>query len=397
LAACALLVIAAPAARAQFVYTLDASGTMASYAGAPQSSGFSLSPGLRLELPRSSLAALGNVSFFGSGEWAAQGLLSASLFTRAVHGFRGELAATANGIMYGEGGRSAYLVSQGRLHLSGTAEGVWIGGGLGGTGSHAAGSPLVLTELGGWWRARSVTLTASFTQSRFRSHDVDVQIPSLNGFGPVPLPVPPLSQNVRTVTSRDRVLNDAVTTLHWEHGALELDASAGARLASRTDGAQQWASLSSAFWVSSGTAVVVSGGRYPEGLMQGFPSVRYAIVGLRFASPARHQPVERPMIVEQPAGATAGTFTVETKTGATRTIRVVAPDAHRVEIIADFTDWKAVALHADRTGQWRLSLPIAPGTYLVSVRIDGGAWEAPPGVPARHDEFGENAGVVVIE
>jgi hypothetical protein len=47
-------------------------------------------------------------------------------------------------------------------------------------------------------------------------------------------------------------------------------------------------------------------------------------------------------------------------------------------------------------GVWTASVPIAPGSHQVSIRIDGGAWIAPPGVPTVADEFKGAVGIIVI-
>lgn len=395
-AAIAALLAAASTLRAQFVYTLEVSGATARYADSPSASGVSLSPGLKLEQPRSRLLASANLSAFEGGEWTAQGLLSASLFTGATHGVRAEVAATANGIAYTGNRHSAYLITEGRLHASGATAGVWGGAGVGQTRSNGAGSTLVLADAGLWWRPQDLTLAVSFTQSRFRSRDL---LPNGGVANPGPLVFGPgfaIDDGLQLTDYRDRVLNDAVATVHWEGGALELDASVGARLRSRTDPAQQWATIGGAFWVTNGTAIVASAGEYPESFLQGFPSIHYFTFGLRLSTrpPQRATERVRPVAIAAPArGATA--FVIDTS-GAERHIRVVAPNAHRVEIMADFTDWLPVALHEGAAGTWELSLPIAPGTYRVSVRLDGGAWAAPPGTPARRDEFGTTAGVVVV-
>lgn len=410
-----IVLAAAPlsAARAQFVYTLDASGTLASYADAARSSGFSLAPGMRLELPRSSVAALGNVSLFDNGGWTAQGLLAASVFSRAAHGFRGELAATANGIAYGEGGRSAYMIVQGRAHFGGPSSGVWAGGGVGGTGSHSSGSALVLGDAGAWWRHSGLTLTASIVQSRFRSRDVPLLAPPNAALGPN---VPQLFGNtVQTFGYRDRVLDDAVVSAHWESRLLDFDASVGARFRTSSEAPLQWASASAAVWVTPSAAIVVRGGRYPESLMQGFPSVRYAELGVRLRSRGSRgagwaaRPIEMlrraradrsPSAPVAPSPAHQPPFSVEQSgatDAATRVIRVTAPAAQRVELIADFTDWQPVAMTRTTSGVWELAIPVAPGTYRVSIRVDGGVWQAPPGVPPQHDEFGTDTGVIVIE
>ena len=63
--------------------------------------------------------------------------------------------------------------------------------------------------------------------------------------------------------------------------------------------------------------------------------------------------------------------------------------------MGEFTDWRPVALH--RSGSdWTATLTVAPGTYRMNVRIDGGAWAVPPGVTALEDDFGV-VGILRIE
>ena len=42
------------------------------------------------------------------------------------------------------------------------------------------------------------------------------------------------------------------------------------------------------------------------------------------------------------------------------------------------------------------SLPLSPGMHQINVRVDGGPWIAPPGVPTMRDGFNGEVGLVVI-
>ena len=53
-------------------------------------------------------------------------------------------------------------------------------------------------------------------------------------------------------------------------------------------------------------------------------------------------------------------------------------------------------MHRLKDGEWEAVLPIAPGTYRVSLRVDGSPWSAPPGLVAVTDEFNGEVGLVVI-
>ncbi|HWE44348.1 MAG TPA: glycogen-binding domain-containing protein, partial [Gemmatimonadaceae bacterium] len=89
-------------------------------------------------------------------------------------------------------------------------------------------------------------------------------------------------------------------------------------------------------------------------------------------------------------------FRVDTIAGGARVIRIRAPRALKVELSGDFTDWTPLPMRALDGGAWELVLPITAGTYRVSVRVDGGAWSAPPGLVPVADEFNGEVGVVVI-
>ena len=73
-----------------------------------------------------------------------------------------------------------------------------------------------------------------------------------------------------------------------------------------------------------------------------------------------------------------------------------APGARSVELSGDFTSWDPVSLTAAGDGWWTARLPIRRGTYQVSIRRDGGRWLVPPGLVGVRDEFGGEAGILVI-
>ena len=79
-----------------------------------------------------------------------------------------------------------------------------------------------------------------------------------------------------------------------------------------------------------------------------------------------------------------------------RTLRVRVPGANIVEVNGDFTGWQPRALIQKGDGWYELSAPIAPGTYQMNIRTNGGAWAPPPSIPTVRDEFGGLTGVLVV-
>jgi hypothetical protein len=67
-----------------------------------------------------------------------------------------------------------------------------------------------------------------------------------------------------------------------------------------------------------------------------------------------------------------------------------------VELNGDFTGWQPIALSSRADDSWTVTLPLAPGTYQLNVRIDGGPWVVPAGILPVSDEFGGRVGVLVI-
>jgi hypothetical protein len=75
---------------------------------------------------------------------------------------------------------------------------------------------------------------------------------------------------------------------------------------------------------------------------------------------------------------------------------VRAPGASRVELAADFTDWRPVLLQPSGDDGWRTVLPIPPGLHRLAVRFDDGTWQAPPGSRPIQNEFGGEVTEIVV-
>lgn len=115
--------------------------------------------------------------------------------------------------------------------------------------------------------------------------------------------------------------------------------------------------------------------------------------------PRRHRPS-----VAVPADATPGDhsaihrassqFVSQRADAMTATIRVRMERASTVEISSEVTEWQPVVMRLAADGWWETELRAAPGTYRMNIRVDGGAWVAPPGVPSTRDEFGGSVGIV---
>jgi hypothetical protein len=173
----------------------------------------------------------------------------------------------------------------------------------------------------------------------------------------------------------------------------DLDLSAGYRAGGRAERGEAW-DASGAVWLTRWMAVVGSTGRYLRDPVQGLAGGRYATLGLRVrAAPLAASRVTGGRARDAPS---RPRFAVRGAGEGMRTIVVRAPGARSVEVMGDFTDWQPLALARAGADEWQLTLPLAPGSYRVNLRVDGGAWIVPPGLTPLPDDFVGAAGLLIV-
>lgn len=374
--ALALLAIAALAptgADAQRVTsTVELSGLKLRYADSIDATSVAVSPTFGIAGRRASFELGGTLSRFDGGDWAGQGSLTGGVFAPAGRRLAGELAGWAGGSAHEDGTKTGQAVGTVRGHVLGPRAGGWIGGGAGYVRtSDERSNGLRHLEAGGWTRMGRVTLLGSVSPTA-------------------------VGDSIR--------YTDAQVFLRWIGSGVEIGGSLGWRWGSRrpTDAGDRsvWGNGSAAVWLMPWLALTASGGSYPLDLTQGFPGGRYGSVGLRLTTRSRTASPEwegrHGRELANPAEFGITDFEVRAGSTGTGTVRVRAPGAKSVEISGDFTSWEPVSLTASGSGWWTASLPIPRGTHQVSVRRDGGRWLVPPGLIGVRDEFGGEAGILVI-
>ena len=90
-------------------------------------------------------------------------------------------------------------------------------------------------------------------------------------------------------------------------------------------------------------------------------------------------------------------FVVRSLVGDLRVIRLRLAHAAQVELTADFLDWRVLSFAPVGAGVWEVRVAIPPGRHRVSIRIDGGPWIVPPGLPAIDDDFVAASGLLRVE
>ncbi len=139
-------------------------------------------------------------------------------------------------------------------------------------------------------------------------------------------------------------------------------------------------------------ALVLSAGRHFADLMRGTPEGLIVNGGVRWQWASRAQVKTR-----RSANAPDIEALLE-RDDAGRTVLVLdvrAPAGARVEFGASFQDWTPVEVPRSGT-RFQLRVQLPAGNHRVAVRINGGAWQSPVGLPRIDDDLDGEAGLVVV-
>ncbi|GLC24043.1 glycogen-binding domain-containing protein [Roseisolibacter agri] len=349
----------------------------------------SVTPTVRVEGARTMFVARGAYSRFETGSSSIQGSVAGSLVSPAFWNVRGEAFATASATRYRDMPAASNVTALGRLHYATDTYGAWAGTGA---GFVAQGQffpdALVQLDFGAWRRIGRTTYSLSATPTW-------VGRPDAIGF-PGPAPVGRVDYT------------DYAAAMRWQHPSAEFVASTGLRAGGGPDripGARRWLESWTSIWVTRRLAIVGGIGAFPSDVQQGLPGGRYASAALRVAT--RRPPVNDPAVRAEltlpyelnrlrRGRANAERFTVVDDATGLRVITVRVPDAARVELMADFTDWLPVPLIRAGRDEWRMAIAIAPGVHRVNVRLNDGPWTVPPGLTSVRDDFGGAVGLLVV-
>ena len=366
----ASLLSATPTLEAQTTGTIDVGGTWVQYEGYLGSGAASVSPTLRHDTPNVSLGISGNYIVFESGNHIMQGLAAAAWRTNIARQLRGEISGSSGLNVYEGSDGYGHLLGRTRLHYSGRLSGAWLGIATGKSYRESSDFTPYEVELGGWVVHEGVALGAIAT----RTWTADVEY------------------------------FDVVGTARWRDPFFKIDASLGMRGWSDGGGQGVYGELHAQIPITGRLSALVSGGRYPSDHVRGAISSNFVSASLRVATSSSRTRPPAPQLralfseLERPGKPSAGEarLTVRASLEDLHTIRIEAPDAERVELTADFTDWQPTTLRHRGNGVWEVTVRITSGVHRVNVRLNGGAWIVPRGLRAEEDDFGGRVGVLVV-
>jgi hypothetical protein len=139
-------------------------------------------------------------------------------------------------------------------------------------------------------------------------------------------------------------------------------------------------------WQTSRLAFVVSAARQLPDFIRGADAVQSFSLGLRWGA--------RPPRSLLPVSAGRPELSVQQAEDSVQ-LRVRAPGARRVELMADFTQWEPIELTPEGDAFVR-RIRLASGVYHALVRIDGGEWKPAANTPSVDDDLGGRVGLIVI-
>jgi hypothetical protein len=323
--------------------------------------------------PRLATLFSGTFTYAGDSVTAAQAI--AALAWRpgdqsAWHTEGGVTGAAFGVYALGRGGNVSSFVRE-RLVLEGGS--LWAGGSAGHTMRDGNSWHSTDVDFGG--SLRSGGFEASVSYDRQRTDD---------------RPLMEAAGIFLTDQSTVNDFEDAGIAAHYERGRLTLDASHTWRTGVRQTFARQRAfAWSVEYLLSPRFSLAVGAGHQLADPLRGTPDAQLISASVRMVVlPWRAMAASRD-------AATTSARLVPGAGGAVLIVHVVASDSARVEVAGSFSAWQSVMLRRTTDG-WEAQVALPSGTHRVAVRINGGPWRAPANLGKVRDEFGGEAGIVVV-
>ena len=387
---------------------IEAGAITSQRAGTLPLNALAVTPGVRYANNRFTVSGRGSAWLSGTRWQLGNSAAALEANTPLLYGFRAEVLANASRTFFDPTSLNDQVGAEGRLHWMNNRGGIWLGSGVSRPLRVAVVQNVNVSSGGMWTKVGPATLRGSVTSFFFtKSLSPDsVEQPTASAAAacaasPSTVSDLPAHQGMFSATStggcrQQSRLTDLEASIRWEHRLVEVTVRGGHRFGDSYDvtpESREWASGQAAVWITNKLAAVAGGGREPAQPTRGLPARSYASLGMMLAYwpiPRGVVPVESPANLikafeYRPAGESLQRFTA--RIGGVET----------VELMGDFTGWAPVPLIRRGRDHWELLLPMAPGIHQINLRIDGGQWIAPPGMPTLRDGFNGEVGVLVVK
>jgi hypothetical protein len=195
---------------------------------------------------------------------------------------------------------------------------------------------------------------------------------------------------------RQSRFSDLEANVRWEVGPLEVSGQTGYRFGDAYDvtpESRRWSSASAKMWLNDRVAIIGGGGRQPALPLRGLPARSFGMAGLELA----YSPISKNTVpVSLPHTVLVKKFEMHSGTGGLPKLIIRVGGVETVDVMGDFSDWAPLTLVRRGRDLWELNVPLSAGMHHINVRVDGGAWMAPPGIPTMHDAFSGDVGLIVV-
>jgi Glycogen recognition site of AMP-activated protein kinase len=381
---------------------LEAGALVSTRDGAIPLNAFALTPGVRYASSRFTASARGS-AWLGDHLQLGNSEAALEAVSPLLYGVRAEVSANASRLFQDPSVQNDQLDAEGRLHFMRQRGGVWLGSGVARPLRVAAVTNVNVSSGGVWTKLGPATLRGSVTSfffTKVATRNDSVENASLcpariTGADPGPGKSTSLDQTVSTGCRHQSRLTDVEGTVRWEHRLMEITVRGGQRFGDRLDvtsESRQWASAQAAIWITSQLAAVAGGGREPAQPTRGLPARSYGSLGLMLA----YWPIPRGIVPVETPSSLIHLFEIRPAGTSLQRLTARIGGVETVEIMGDFTDWAPIPLIRRGRDLWELLVPLDPGVHQINLRIDGGQWIAPPGVPTLKDGFNGEVGVLVV-
>jgi hypothetical protein len=400
---------------AQIVSKVDA-GQYTMSDGALPISAFRLAPSFSWYRPYAQITARGSAFLTDQALQVADGIVSGTFTTPTVYGVRAEMLGNASRAMDDRSLGTDQVDVQTRVHvLFQDYGGMWFGGGVARPWRVAVISSADVADAGMWTKVGDIanrfgvaTFTTTFTNFSFSkiaalrdssgtSLSCSSDSPAANATGVLgAAQALSLASSSGDACDRQSRFSDLEASVRWEVGPIEFTGQMGHRFGDSYDvtpDSRRWSSASATMWITDRVALVAGGGRQPALPLRGIPARTFGMAGMELA----YSPISKSAVpVSLPHAVLVRSFETHPGTNGLEKIVIRVGGVEAVEVMGDFSDWSPLTLARRGRDLWELALPLSPGVHSVNVRVDGGPWTPPPGLPTMRDGYNGEVGLVVI-
>jgi hypothetical protein len=325
--------------------------------------------------PRENLTFLGgaNLTYSRDSIAAAQAVAAISVPWSASERNRTEAGIAGATFSLRSAGKGGNVNIFGRHHIVDRNRGAWAGIGLAGTKRDGSRSNSSILDIGGWQRVGPVFFGLSVAHLRSTDFRLMEDAGVITDNFDIRSDVIDAQANI---TARNGP-HEFTLTFTNRRGVIESHASANAM------------SANGVLQLTDRLGLVAAGGRQLADPLRGLPQADIFAISARFALGPKPLPVMQrsPLAHAEVIPVIGG--------GGELSVRVFASDTMIVDIAGDFSSWEPIPLV--REGAFfvaRVELP--PGKYRVAIRVNLGVWRAPRNLARVRDDYGGEAGLVVI-